>query len=750
MFSEMILDYNREGTSEPSRRQRRIQGACDVCKKRKIRCDSGEMPGNRCTHCINSGLDCTHADLMKTLSSAKGYVAALESRVEKMERLLNKLLPGIDFTEQLENESNIESLLPHTETLPRNDTDGLTGALNKLKLNPEQSRFFGRSSGIQLVQTALNFKTRVIGLSQPPYPILPNRRPQFWEPPPWLLPTDGDAPQYTFPDPDLLPVLVNLYFKEVNCFSPLLHRPTFDRKVAAKLHLIDHRFAATLLMVCSLGARYSDDPRTLLDGESVSHSAGWKWYTQVRVIPKHLLYKPDLYELQTIALSAIYFQALSPTAVGWNQIGFGLRRAQDVGAHRRRIDTHPTAENEQWKRVFWVLVCLEWLYGTHTGRPVLMHDQDYDQDLPIECDDEYWDLPEPHNFKQPKDKPSALAYFNHRIRLLEIQAAVASTLYSPRKPSHFSGQPSPSTDSQTIIAFDSALNAWLSEVPDHLRWDPARKNRLHFSQSALLYAEYYNVQILLHRPFIPSPFDIPPPGALPSLAICTNAARSSARIFDAQEKRGITLHDMMLPTVFAVAVVLLLNAWSDRRPASNSTKELDHVYTCLKVTMDAEHRFLGAGRYSDILNRLIHAGANVESLFHDINSFSSVPLWAQPSHGFNSNAELSAEWSSTFTRHHVKDFEAAADTLNATLRSRPHNVNVHRCPEGGAVQFPGVPGAYAQPTSGYNFQQFMDAELSPFAEADMSIDPNIMSMWCAAPATFQYVPAWPEYCFVLD
>lgn len=86
----------------------------------------------------------------------------------------------------------------------------------------------------------------------------------------------------TVPDPDLLPVLINLYFEEVNCFFPVLHRPTFDRKVADNLHLVDHRFAATLLMVCSLGARHSNDPRVVLDGETTRQSAGWKWHTQVR------------------------------------------------------------------------------------------------------------------------------------------------------------------------------------------------------------------------------------------------------------------------------------------------------------------------------------------------------------------------------------------------------------------------------------------------------------------------------------
>lgn len=106
-------------------------------------------------------------------------------------------------------------------------------------------------------------------------------------------------------------------------------------------------------MVCSLGSRYYDDPRVLLEGHAGCHSAGWKWYSQVHVLPKHLVYKPDLYELQTIALSVIYLRGLLPTAVSWTQIGLGLRRAQDVGAHRRRTQPCPTAENEHWKRVFW-------------------------------------------------------------------------------------------------------------------------------------------------------------------------------------------------------------------------------------------------------------------------------------------------------------------------------------------------------------------------------------------------------------
>ncbi|KAJ6594288.1 hypothetical protein B0H19DRAFT_56782 [Mycena capillaripes] len=178
-----------------------------------------------------------------------------------------------------------------------------------------------------------------------------------------------------------------------------------------------------------------------------------------------------------------------------------------------------------------------------------MHDRDFDQDLPIEVDDEYWDFPEPGNFKQPKDKPSDMAYFISYAKLLEIQAAVTTTIYSPRKQKDHFGHSFSPTETQCIVLFDSALNSWLSNVPEHLQWDPDRKNRVHFAQSALLYTAYYNVQILVHRPFIPTPFQTTHPDALPSLAICTNAARSVVRIFDNHARRRISVDFYMLASV---------------------------------------------------------------------------------------------------------------------------------------------------------------------------------------------------------
>ena len=38
-------------------------------------------------------------------------------------------------------------------------------------------------------------------------------------------------------------------------------------------------------------------------------------------------------------------------------VGFGIRLAQDVGAHRRKGHQDvPSAEDEQWKRGFWYVI----------------------------------------------------------------------------------------------------------------------------------------------------------------------------------------------------------------------------------------------------------------------------------------------------------------------------------------------------------------------------------------------------------
>ncbi|KAK7020559.1 Zn(2)-C6 fungal-type domain-containing protein [Favolaschia claudopus] len=601
--------------STERQRRRRTPNACDFCKSRKIRCDSTQKPGNRCTNCVVNKIDCTHAATLKTSASAQSYVESLEARLEKLEKLLSKAMPGVDLTEQFERDQEPNPLV-NSETLPRNDAHeepSISTLMRKLTLNPEKTRFFGKSSGIYFVQAAWDFKSSVPqAMTHNSDVPLPKRRDEFWEPAKWVYPTPGDddQPQYQFPPSDLIPDLVDLYFTQFNCYHPILHRPTFERKLKDHLHLQDHRFAATLLLVCSLGGKCSDDPRVFLDsGADRKRTGGWKWHSQVRVIPRHLIYKPNLYELQAIALSSLFLLTVSPL-VAWNQIGFGLRRAQDVGAHRSMKQSVPTPEHEQWKRVFWVLVCLDWFSGAAAGRPFATQAQDTDQEKPYACDDEYWELPEPHRFRQPKDKPAEICYFICYAKLLEIQASVINAIYSPGGPVDLFGRQR-SSDVANIVAFDSQLNSWFLDIPPHLVWDPDRKNRLHLKQSAFLHTAFYLAQILVHRPFITVSTEITRSAELPSLAICTNAARSCSRIIQTLNELEIEAHQNMLLPASTSATVLLLNIWNTKRNsgvARNMDKEMADVLNCRKMLSSAEERYQAAGRSVDVLDRLMSAG----------------------------------------------------------------------------------------------------------------------------------------------
>ncbi|KIM33292.1 hypothetical protein M408DRAFT_36178, partial [Serendipita vermifera MAFF 305830] len=46
-------------------KKRKIQRACDVCRRKKIRCDGPTMTSGKCTNCITYSYDCTYVEIAK-------------------------------------------------------------------------------------------------------------------------------------------------------------------------------------------------------------------------------------------------------------------------------------------------------------------------------------------------------------------------------------------------------------------------------------------------------------------------------------------------------------------------------------------------------------------------------------------------------------------------------------------------------------------------------------------------------------
>ncbi|KAF8169422.1 fungal-specific transcription factor domain-containing protein [Mycena galopus ATCC 62051] len=445
-----------------------------------------------------------------------------------------------------------------------------------------------------------------------------SRRLQYWTFKPW----ENTAPRthkYSFPPPGLAAHLIELYFAHVNVYVPLLHRPTFQRGVDGGLHLRDDGFAAILLLVCAVASRWSNDPLVTSpsspDGVG-THTAntgrlacGWGWFEQVPLVGNHLFGQATLYTLQYYCLAVQFLEGLSAPQACWTLVGVGLRLAQDVGAHRRQSRVEkPTVESELWKRAFWVLVYMDRQISSSLGRPCAIQYDDFDIDLPLEVDDEYWEHPT-HPFEQPSGVCSRVAFFNALLGLNHILAFSLKILYSLSKV-RVAYAIDDQWEEDVAVELDSALNRWRDQVPEHLRWDPARADMVFFDQSVALHCVYCQLQILIHRPFIPM-VRKSPPTALPSLAICTSAARTCANMVDVQRRRkGKVPVVINLPAVFISSIVLLLNVWSGKRTGlvPDPSREISNVHKCIEVVRLCEDQWQTAGLLWDILAELASVG----------------------------------------------------------------------------------------------------------------------------------------------
>ncbi|KAJ7643219.1 fungal-specific transcription factor domain-containing protein [Mycena rosella] len=575
-------------------KRRRVQRACDACRIKKS--DEVQNSGKKCSNCVENELDCTFGG---AVAKRKSYVDVLEARLELTEQLLRKerviiisnndtsatssVDPGIDLAALTIRSINAPPPAPQKDDLTHID---LAQELRGLSMNTHWDRFHGKASMALLARAAVHQRD---ACAHQAIQLKP-RRMHYWTFDPTKDRRRHVGP-YVFPEADLMFALVDNYFIHTNLYFPLLHRPTFERCIADKMHLRDESFGAVLLLVCAIGSRFSNDPR-VCDPHDEPLRCGWKYFDQLPLAIDHLFVRPTLYHLQYYCGSPSY--GFSTPNACWTLVGLGIRIAQEVGAHRANAaSAAPTAESELWKRAFWVIVCYDRICSSMLGRPCTTQYEDFDVELPIECDDEFWETEDPAQaFKQPEGKPSQIAFFNCFVRLNNILAFSLKMLYSLNKTNNLLAARDEAWEEHIVAELDSALNAWVDAIPDHLRWDPDREEDNFFDQSALLYCTYYQVQMTIHRPFIPM-VRKDASTALPSLAICTNAARSCSHVSDisTQRKNGTPV-PVLLGATFTSALVLLLSIFSGKRirlpPQLNSA--MVEVHKCMASMRPCETR----------------------------------------------------------------------------------------------------------------------------------------------------------------
>ncbi|KAG5717487.1 hypothetical protein E4T56_gene4849 [Termitomyces sp. T112] len=476
------------------------------------------------------------------------------------------------------------------------------------------ARFHGKSSSVGLVGVAQMFKmmhllenetkhdarlsspdsvasTSSFGSSSSGSSI---HRPEFWKMPErerqWeernTDPVDSIARLLSaFPPPDLILELINIYFLHSNSPLPLLHRPTFDRQWKENLHHTNIWFAVVCLGIFSIASRWSSDARVIPDGATTASGlpdwslAGWKYCKAGLVMfeVRYRLFCPTtLFELQSFSLFATYLRDSAHRPLAWTLVGNALRKAQDVGIHKKRVyGREPTVDSELWKRAFWCLIVLDRFESAASGRSALVGEEDFDVDLPVEVDDDYWEVNDSGPmFTQPEGLPAnKIISFNQIIKLSRVLAFALKSLYAVDQQQLHSGLTPLDWRRAIMKHLAAGLEKWYRSLPEHLIWSNQKDDSPLAIDAAVLQTTYRLVEMLVYAMFITtssisssssqpleqgrlSPSDISP------LDVCIDAAHDCANISQKQSLEALSTWPIYIYAAQVGSTMLLLKIWS--------------------------------------------------------------------------------------------------------------------------------------------------------------------------------------------
>lgn len=182
---------------------------------------------------------------------------------------------------------------------------------------------------------------------------------------------------------------------------------------------------------------------------------------------------PDIHDegstlfVETLALVGYFMQNLNRRDAAWLYVGMALRMAITLGLHQETSNPNlDNAAKEHRRRVWWSVYSLDRIQSVKSGNPITIYDEDIGVAFPSKLPDE--------------PDYCAAVVLKHYTQLSQICGDITVSIYR-RKPK--SG-PSLMAAVKNII---TALSQWHRELPQELRFDPARLSISRESVSTLLH-----------------------------------------------------------------------------------------------------------------------------------------------------------------------------------------------------------------------------------------------------------------------
>ena len=330
-------------------------------------------------------------------------------------------------------------------------------------------------------------------------------------------PTLSSRPDPTLPPYDLLLTLVDLYFKNVNTWSPILDRKVlfdtfFGPSMPNKPDLVLlHAIVATTL-------RFSNDPRLTSDFRRHHH--------KVSKEKVHLygLEHSNIRALQALMVLSLDVLGSSNGPQGWNLLAMIARSIVQLDLHVEKsvslaLPTHPSittpqafvlpepkswVEDEERRRLCWMIFVLD-RYATvaTTSFDFVFNDEEMDRQLPCRYDLFSQNQPVETRWHRQSDQPAInrpenLGSFSYHCEILKVLSRIHRFL---RRPIDIGSLADVAQWQKSYRQLDGELNAWLYSLPDDYgkisqlcHSDPSSK----IANWIMLHAAFHTSVIRLH------------------------------------------------------------------------------------------------------------------------------------------------------------------------------------------------------------------------------------------------------------
>jgi hypothetical protein len=154
-------------------------------------------------------------------------------------------------------------------------------------------------------------------------------------------------------------------------------------------------------------------------------------------------------------------------ATCYSHIGIALRACCRLGLHRNIKNDFDPIEQEERKRIFWIVRKMDTYVGAFLGLPQMLSAEDVDQDLPLELEDEY--VTAEGLLPMPPERFPLISASNAHTSLIAILRKVVKFIYpikgfegaQPREPY--------SVSHSRIRDIEQDLQKWMDELPMELR-----------------------------------------------------------------------------------------------------------------------------------------------------------------------------------------------------------------------------------------------------------------------------------------